>query len=347
MPLRKMTALLGSAVLLISAGALTAGAAQESGLADKPYTISETVAMTVSANGKKYDLHEKALFVDLNGDDKFTSADARLLLRMAAKLDPLPEEIAPIDLNGDGRFQSTDARLALRYTARLDKYYCTAEDEIVSGFVKKENGKTAYLNAIGNFTYGDVEIGGKTYRFNPQGEMVTGWVNSGLDSYNYGSDGALRKSTADVNFTYDANGVASAKTLNHDTFHVYLCGILKRNGASVESIYRYVNGNFRYKYYDKGAPEDMAIRILKNGRGACYDFANLTKYLLEAAGYECRIVVGDSFNPNNGSEHDWVLVKVNGVWRHMDTQRGYYLKTDAQMRAAGYGWNSSGLPAAV
>ncbi len=58
---------------------------------------------------------------DLNGDGKITAADARLALRIAAKLDAgTPEQMTAADMNGDGKVNAADARLILRKSAKLD-----------------------------------------------------------------------------------------------------------------------------------------------------------------------------------------------------------------------------------
>lgn len=423
------------------------------------------------------------MFADADGNGVFNSADARILLRIAARLDAALDDISSLDISGDGVITSYDARLALRYSAQLDTYYADEDGEVFSGFIELENGEKMYLNDLGaaakGYTvidsagyyfgsdgamrtgfvdylglrahFGDdgkgtngvltdggrtyyyenglpktgytlvgsdycffgsdgamqtgfvdylglrahfdgdgkgtngvltdggkayyyenglpktgfrmvngvkcyfdenglseglVNVGGSVYCVKSDGSLLTGWYKDGLDYYFFDSDYLLKTNASDDDFSYGSDGVAKAKRLNENTFDVYICDLMKKNGSTPSDIFNYVHGNFRYKYYAKTTPKAMAIRILKNGRGACYDFANLTKFMLEAAGYECQIIVGDSFNPNNGSEHDWVLVRINGAWRHMDTQRGYYLKTDSQMRSAGYGWNGNNYPAA-
>ncbi len=61
------------------------------------------------------------LIGDLNGDGKITAADARIALRIAAKLDAgTPEQMTAADMNGDGKVNAADARLILRKSAKLD-----------------------------------------------------------------------------------------------------------------------------------------------------------------------------------------------------------------------------------
>ena len=63
---------------------------------------------------------------DVNGDNKITAADARVILRTAAKIDTAAESaIAYFDINGDNKITAADARIVLRIAAKLesiDKY---------------------------------------------------------------------------------------------------------------------------------------------------------------------------------------------------------------------------------
>ena len=62
---------------------------------------------------------------NLNGDDEITAADARLALRIAAKLEPVTDSKMFIvaDVNVDGVITSADARKILRVAAKLDESF--------------------------------------------------------------------------------------------------------------------------------------------------------------------------------------------------------------------------------
>ena len=60
---------------------------------------------------------------DANGDGQITAADARILLRLSAKLEKLESYNVPfavLDVNGDGQITASDARIVLRLSAKLD-----------------------------------------------------------------------------------------------------------------------------------------------------------------------------------------------------------------------------------
>ena len=58
---------------------------------------------------------------DANGDGVITAADARMVLRMAAEIDEIPEGLMPlIDMNKDNEITASDARTILRISAELE-----------------------------------------------------------------------------------------------------------------------------------------------------------------------------------------------------------------------------------
>ncbi len=62
----------------------------------------------------------KRAFGDINDDNRVTTSDARALLRIASKLDPVTETSVPFgDMNFDGKITTTDARILLRSVAGL------------------------------------------------------------------------------------------------------------------------------------------------------------------------------------------------------------------------------------
>lgn len=59
---------------------------------------------------------------DINNDDKVTATDARLALRISAKLDePTELQKKAADVNNDSKVTATDARIILRVSAKLEK----------------------------------------------------------------------------------------------------------------------------------------------------------------------------------------------------------------------------------
>ena len=60
---------------------------------------------------------------DANGDGKITAADARITLRISAKLEKIENyniSLAVLDATGDGKLTAADARKILRVSAKLE-----------------------------------------------------------------------------------------------------------------------------------------------------------------------------------------------------------------------------------
>ena len=63
------------------------------------------------------------LIGDANGDGKITAADARIVLRISAKLDNIENYSLPteaLDVTADGKINAADARKILRISAKLE-----------------------------------------------------------------------------------------------------------------------------------------------------------------------------------------------------------------------------------
>ncbi len=88
--------------------------------------IAVITLMTLSVSSSAYDYKETDIIIDflpgdLDGNEKITSADARICLRAAAKLDTLTEkQMKAADFDGTGEITSTNARSILRAAAKLE-----------------------------------------------------------------------------------------------------------------------------------------------------------------------------------------------------------------------------------
>ena len=292
---------------------------------DNRYRLSEEVAF--SANGTDY--HERVCVIDTNGDARVTAADARTLLRASARLETLPGPDEDYDADGDGRITAADARLVLRISAHLETMYATADGKLPVGVIAADDGKLR--------------------DFDGNGSLADGSGYHGYDLYLFEKGAPVTNRTVG-DFTYGANGVATTRLINENTLQWQLRQILKKNGDSYRDVYRYM-GSFTYAVKPNDTQANLCMTMLKTGRGSCYHYAALTKALLDEAGYETYLVPGKSMHGDDG-DHQWVLVKVDGAWRHMDAQYSVYrnvepiLMTDALAKSRGYRWNAAGLPAA-
>jgi len=140
-------------------------------------------------------------------------------------------------------------------------------------------------------------------------------------------------------------------SLNTDTLDVYIDDWLFKNGTSIQEIFDYVRV-INYTSMDNDTIENLCVYAIKNNRGSCYHHAALLYYMLSRAGYESYLVAGEA----EFGEHNWVLVKVDGAWRHIDATPRFdlaseelYLKTDTQIYDLGlaFYWDKSKYPPAV
>lgn len=111
-----------------------------------------------------------------------------------------------------------------------------------------------------------------------------------------------------------------------------------------EAIRDYVRNSIKYSS-DWGKPDPVWFGF-KNKKGNCYVHALCLEALLEAKGYETKLIwVTDK-------SHYWNLIKINGVWKHIDATPGtrhtkYSLMNDEQRLETlqGRTWDTSKWPA--
>ena len=81
---------------------------------------------TILITGSELNPNGQYLLGDVNLDGKVTAEDARLCLRIAAKLEPMPDkdsvQFKNADVNDDKEITASDARIILRVVARLQNF---------------------------------------------------------------------------------------------------------------------------------------------------------------------------------------------------------------------------------
>ncbi len=135
--------------------------------------------------------------------------------------------------------------------------------------------------------------------------------------------------------------------VNHDQADVdaLVSRIAASISSDVESIRDYCRNNIRYgSSYGDGDPIWYGFN---NWTGNCYVHALCFQALLRAKGYETQLIWVTN------KTHYWNLVKLNGVWRHMDStpdrnHRKISIMTDEQRLStlSGRDWDHSAWPAA-
>ena len=84
------------------------------------------VRISAKVNGEKTEktvgfTYDESIFLgDVNGDNRITAYDARLVLRYSAKIESFTEKQKVFaDINADGKITASDARIVLRIAAKL------------------------------------------------------------------------------------------------------------------------------------------------------------------------------------------------------------------------------------
>lgn len=140
-----------------------------------------------------------------------------------------------------------------------------------------------------------------------------------------------------VKFTFDASKVNTAKagtyyvtytatdksgntgtyrrkvTVKHDgeDTKALVADFVKKYGTDAEVLRDNVRNRVGYSSNDGG--EDPVYYGLTNMRGDCYVHAFVLEAVLREAGYECQLIWTTT------KSHYWVLVKIDGNWKHIDS----------------------------
>lgn len=128
-----------------------------------------------------------------------------------------------------------------------------------------------------------------------------------------------------------------------EELNVLLDQILAKYGSSPRDIYDYVHDHFKYKYTRERSMVENALHLLEYGTGSCYNFAALTYYLFQRAGYEVYYVTGIGWQ--NNSYHCWVLAYFDEGWYYVDSLYVRSAKLTADdLRRIGYKWDEDAYP---
>lgn len=122
--------------------------------------------------------------------------------------------------------------------------------------------------------------------------------------------------------------------------------IAAKLSSDPEKLRNYVRSNVRYNHNWGG--KDPVWYGFKNKAGNCYVHAKCLEALLKEKGYQCRLIWTIQKSPG----HYWLIVKINGTWKHIDPTPGrlhskYSLMNDAQRLStlSGRTWDTSKWPA--
>ena len=285
-------------------------------------------------DAKEITVYKATLNVDLNGDGKCSAIDARLILRIAAKLDTTDIEVEKADINGDGKISALDARAALRFATSLEAYYFPADMSSLDGILSFDNGKLLLMKANAassgfyiseGFTYyfdgakglakGLITIGGNTYYFNEEGQAYSGKItlngksyifengkaytgeyNEGGKKYFYNADGSMKTSgTLTLGGVLYKFGKDGVASLAKDPAKYKIAMI---GDSTVLNMYNY-NPTDRIDFYGKVSLHANGI-FTKKVSGSAVPIIDEIK----GKGYDV-VIVHVGVNDLGGSESAW------------------------------------------
>ena len=103
--------------------------------------VTETTTLTFPTEENTTSVNQDIILGDANNDKKINASDARIILRISAKLAiPTQEQLLASDVTKDGKITAADARKVLRVAARLES------------FENSETGTTAQNSTTNNTT---------------------------------------------------------------------------------------------------------------------------------------------------------------------------------------------------
>ena len=140
-------------------------------LAAEPVSFTEEEILLADSNRKRavsYIGSDRLFMGDFDGSGDVTASDARMLLRYTAGLEQKPDDNEfdyRCDMNADNRITPADARLVLRIASKIDNSditYLNAFNTILNA-VKPDNQKVraAYRSTVVSKTYDNKEISKK------------------------------------------------------------------------------------------------------------------------------------------------------------------------------------------
>lgn len=123
--------------------------------------------------------------------------------------------------------------------------------------------------------------------------------------------------------------------VNHDQEDTaaLVASIAAKAGDDPVSIKNYVKNNVRSYVSSASGGSDPVWYGFTNHRGNCIVFAKCLKAVLDAKGYETKLIWVTKPSSKVKS-HYWVLIKIDGTWWHLDATPGIHQKYPGLMNDA-------------
>lgn len=124
-----------------------------------------------------------------------------------------------------------------------------------------------------------------------------------------------------IRFRYTISKEKSRKAkeqIDNVVEHDFLINDLSQltQAEKVMVVYKWVAMYCKYNIYSAYNQTIFSVFVWRNS--VCTGFAKAAQYLFKLLGIESKLVFGTLHNAEKGSRHCWLVVKVDGVWYHID-----------------------------
>ncbi len=124
-----------------------------------------------------------------------------------------------------------------------------------------------------------------------------------------------------IRFRYTISKEKSIKTkaqIDNVVEHDFLINDISQltQAEKVMVVYKWVAMYCKYNIYSAYNQTIYSVFVWRNS--VCTGYAKAAQYLFKLLGIESRLVFGTLHNAEKGSRHCWLVVKVDGVWYHID-----------------------------
>ena len=125
--------------------------------------------------------------------------------------------------------------------------------------------------------------------------------------------------TIRFHYTIDKEKSLKAKKQIEDVVHNdFLINEIFRLSApeQVMYVYKWIALYCKYNIYSAYNQTIYSVFVCRNS--VCTGYAKAAQYLFKVLGIESKLVFGTMHNAEKGSRHCWLVVKINGIWYHID-----------------------------
>ena len=125
--------------------------------------------------------------------------------------------------------------------------------------------------------------------------------------------------TIRFHYTMDREKSLKAKDQIEDVvqndFHINEVFLLS-TAERVMYVYKWLALYCKYNIYSAYNQTIYSVFVCRNS--VCTGYAKAAQYLFKALGIESRLVFGTMRNAEKGSRHCWLVVRIDGLWYHLD-----------------------------